>query len=502
MQNQDFVKIGIANGINKDMNKNSEVRVRMAPSPTGFFHVGSARTALYNWLFARHNNGKFILRVEDTDVARSSKEMIQVILDGLTWLGLNWDEGPYCQSKRLDIYNNYVKELLDKELAYYCYCDPEELEKEKQDAYKNKIDWRYDRRCLKLSSAERAEKERLNVPKAVRFLIPDRAVEYNDVIHGQIKREAQDIEDFIIMRPNGMPTYNLACVVDDYELGISHVIRAVEHITNTPKQIALYEALELSKPEFAHLPLILGEDKKKLSKRHGAVSIMTYRDQGFLPEVMVNFLSLLGWSPGGDKEIMKIEEIIELFTLERINPANAVFDVKKLEWMNGQYILNLTDEELAKLLKPYVVDFGWMSPAQIENKHDWFIKVCRLMKPRLKFLSEVNERGRFFFLDDFEYDENALNKYLNDKVLTLIEKFLREMQNIQNFDAQSIEQTLRGFAAANKVKTREVIHPLRIFVTGKEGGPGLFETLELIGKEVCVKRINRVLKDNRRIDDR
>lgn len=483
------------------MNKFSEVRVRMAPSPTGFFHVGSARTALYNWLFARHHKGKFILRVEDTDVTRSSEEMIQVILDGLTWLGLNWDEGPYFQSKRLDIYKSYVKKLLDKKLAYYCYCNPEELEKEKQNAYKNKIDWRYDRRCLNLSSAERAEKEKLNIPKAIRFLIPNRAVEYNDIIHGPIKREAQDIEDFIIMRPNGMPTYNLACFVDDHELGISHVIRAVEHITNTPKQIALYEVLGLSKPEFAHLPLILGEDKKKLSKRHGAVSLMWYRDRGFLPEAMVNYLSLLGWSPGDDKEIMKKDEQIQQFTLERINPANAVFDITKLEWMNGQYILNLSDEELAKSLKPYLVDFGWMNPEQIESKHDWFINVCRLMKPRLKFLSEVHERGIFFFLDDFEYDKHALNKYFNDKTLTLIKKFLPEMENIRNFDAQSIEQTLRDFAAVNKVKAREIIHPLRVFVTGKEGGPGLFETLELIGKETCVSRINRVLEERRRTDD-
>lgn len=474
----------------------------MAPSPTGFFHVGSARTALYNWLFARHHNGTFILRVEDTDVVRSSQHMMQVILDGLIWLGLNWDEGPYFQSQRLDVYTKYVKKLLDEGQAYYCYCNPKKLEKEKQAAYKNKIDWQYDRRCLKLSPAERAEKEKSNVPKAVRFLVPDHAVEYTDMIHGQITREAAAIEDFVIMRHNGIPTYNLACVVDDHDMGISHVIRAVEHITNTPKQILLYEALGFPKPEFAHLPLILGEDKKKLSKRHGAVSLMSYREQGFMPEAVVNYLALLGWSPGDDKEIMKQDELIDRFSLERINPANAVFDITKLEWMNGQYILHMSDEELLNRLKPYFIKYGLLEESTIEKKHDWLIRVCRLMKPRLKILSEINEKGRYFFLDDFQYEKDVLNRHLTKKTLTLIQTFVAELQHTENFDAQSIEQTLRTFAAANNVKTRDIIHPLRVFVTGLEGGPGLFETLELLGKKTCTRRINKVLKNYGRFDDR
>lgn len=473
----------------------------MAPSPTGFFHVGSARTALYNWLFARLHDGTFILRVEDTDVARSSEKMIRVILDGLTWLGLNWDEGPYFQSKRLDAYMTYVKKLLDSGQAYYCYCDPEELEKEKKEAYKNKIDWRYDRRCLKLSSTERDQKEKSNIPKAIRFLVPDHPVEYNDVIHGQITREAEAIEDFVIMRHNGIPTYNLACVVDDHDMGISHVIRAVEHITNTPKQLLLYEALGLPRPEFAHLPLILGEDKRKLSKRHGAVSLMWYKKQGFLPEAMVNYLALLGWSPGDDKEIMKKDELINRFSLERINPANAVFDITKLEWMNGQYILTMSDEELLNHLQPYLTTYGFVEQQEIESKHDWLIHVCRLMKPRLKTLSEINEKGRYFFLDDFEYEKDALSKHLNEKTLLLIKNFSAELHRVQNFDAQSIEQTLRNFAKKNNVKAREIIHSLRVFVTGLEGGPGLFETLDLLGKETCMRRINKVLENYGRIND-
>lgn len=470
-----------------------EVRVRMAPSPTGLFHIGSAHTALYNWLFARHNHGKFILRVEDTDIARSEQSMVQVILDGLTWLGLNWDEGPYFQSQRLNIYNNHVEKLLQKKAAYFCYCQPEELEKERKAAYKNKINWQYDRRCLNLSVQEQEKKERLNLPRAVRFLVPNKTIVFNDLIHKEIKKESKDIEDFVIMRPNGTPTYNLACVVDDYEMGISHVVRAVEHIANTPKQIVLYEALELPKPEFAHLPLILGDDKKKLSKRHGAVSLMSYKDQGFLPEAMVNFLSLLGWSPGSDREIMSIKEIIELFTLERINPANAIFDLTKLKWMNMHYILKLTDNELSTQLEPFVLNLGLMKEDEFEQRKEWFLKVCALMKPRLHILSDIDKNGRFFFREDFEYDEISLNKYLNQEATEIMKKFLPILQNISVFNAQVIEEGLRNFAAAYNLKAKDIIHPLRVFVTGKDGGPGLFETLELVGKDTCLGRINSIL---------
>ncbi len=440
------------------------------------------------------------MRVEDTDVARSSKDMIQVILDGLTWLGLNWDEGPYLQSTRIDLYLKYAKKLLEQGLAYYCFCQPEELEKERKAAYKNKIDWQYDRRCLKLSKATREEKERLKVPGALRFLIPDHGIEYNDMIHGPIKREAKDIEDFVIMRPDGTPTYNFACVVDDYEMGISHVIRGVDHITNTPKQILLYQALGISKPEFAHLPLILGPDKKRLSKRHGAVSLMSYREQGFLPEAMVNFLSLLGWSTGTDKEIMKIEEIIQSFSLERINPANAVFDITKLEWMNGQYIYSLSDEKLLELLQPYIINLGLMKAEEFNLKKAWVLKICNLMKLRLKLLSDINKIGRFFFDDNFSYDEFALNKHLNKETLNVIKRYLPVMQNIDPYTALNLEQSLRTFATDNNLKPKILIHPLRVFITGMETGPGLFETMEVLGKEVCSRRIDKILNQYGKID--
>ncbi len=473
--------------------QSKEIRVRIAPSPTGFFHVGSARTALHNWLFARHHKGKFILRVEDTDVARSSEEMISVILDGLKWLGLNWDGEIYYQSKRLDIYENYVKKLIKKGLAYYCYCDPQALEKEKKEAYKKKINWQYDRRCLKLSDDERAKKEKSKIPKAVRFLVPNNPIAYIDLIHGEIKREGQDIEDFVIMRHNNVPTYNLACVVDDHEMGISHVIRAVDHITNTPKQILLYKAFGLPKPEFAHLPLILGEDKSKLSKRHGAVSLRWYEDQGFLPDAMVNYLALLGWSPGDDKEIMERNELINRFTLEHINPANAVFDIRKLEWMNQQYIMQLQRIDFREKLKSFITGSSLMTEDEIELKKQWYMDVCDLMQPRLKKLSDIDGNGRYFFRNDFKYTNEVLDKHLNSETLGLINQYLPEVEKIQPFEAARIETKIRTYATEHNMKVSKLIHPLRVFITGSAGGPPLFDTMELIGKERCIKRIKKIL---------
>lgn len=463
----------------------------MAPSPTGYFHVGSARTALYNWLFARHHGGKFILRVEDTDVERSSEKMIEVILDGMRWLGIDWDEGPYYQSSRIPIYRKYVQTLLDNDLAYYCYCDPGDLERERQTAYKRKEDWQYDRRCLRLSQAERGEQERQKAPRVVRFLVPDTPVSYHDIIHHEITREAKDIEDLVIMRSNGMPTYNLACVVDDHEMGISHVIRAVDHITNTPKQILLFRALGLPIPEYAHLPLILGEDKSKLSKRHGAVSVTEYRDRGYLAGAMVNYLALLGWSPGDDREIMSVSDMVASFDLGRINPSNAVFDEHKLEWMNGQYIYAMSDEELCERLAPFITRFGLLNAGEIDARKEWLLKVCGLVKLRLKTLVDIRDVAGYFFVDDFEYEEEGLKKHANAETFRVLDGFLPRLAQAADYTASSIEESIRNHAKQNGIKVRQLIHPLRMSVTGKEGGPGLFEVMELIGKDKCLDRIRR-----------
>jgi nondiscriminating glutamyl-tRNA synthetase len=473
----------------------NEVRVRIAPSPTGFFHVGSARTALYNWLFARHRKGKFILRIEDTDIARSSEEMVAVILNGLKWLGIDWDEGPYYQSKRIDIYRKYIQRLIDKGSAYYCYCNPKDLEREKKAAYQRKEDWKYDRRCLHLSPAAREEKERKKIPKVVRFLVPDEPVSYTDLVHGEISREAENIDDLVIMRSNGVPTYNLACVVDDYEMGMTHVIRAVDHITNTPKQILLFKALGLPVPEYAHLPLILGKDKSKLSKRHGAISLTEYGNQGYLPEAMLNYLALLGWSPGDDREILNSAEIIEAFDIRRINPSNAIFDEQKLEWMNGQYIYNMDDEALLEHLHPFLIHFGLMPEKDFVEAKGWLVKVCSLVKLRLKKLSDINEVARYFFVEDYEFEEDGLKKHLNHNVVEMLTDFIPSLENIDNYNAQSIEDSVRSYAEVKYLKARQIIHPLRLFVTGKQGGPGLFETMELIGKGRCLNRLRRIINE-------
>ncbi len=473
----------------------------MAPSPTGFFHVGSARTALFNWLFAKYHKGKFILRVEDTDVERSSEEMIKVVLDGMTWLSMDQYEGPYYQSKRTDFYKKYVDKLIEDGKAYYCYCNPQDLAGERKAAYANKQDWKYDRRCLSLNAADKKKKEESNTPRAVRFLIPEHRVTYKDIVYGEISKDSKDIEDFVIQRANGKPTYNLACVIDDHEMKITHVIRGADHIANTPKQILLYEALNLQKPEFAHLPLILGQDKSKLSKRHGAVSLTWYQEQGFLPDAVINYLALLGWSPGDDQEVfmkdgkLDKEMLTERFTLERISSSNAVFDTTKLEWMNQQYIMQLPRSHFKDLLKPFITKYDLMTAQEMENKTDWLQEVCDLMQPRLKVLSDIDKQGRFFFKEDFKYDE-VIKKHLDEKTLTTMEKFLAEMKRIESFEQEPIELALRGFADDNSIKAKELIHPLRVFTTGNTGGPPLFATLELIGKERCMSRIEKILKQN------
>ena len=466
----------------------------MAPSPTGFFHVGSARTALFNWLFAKHHKGKFILRVEDTDVERSSDAMIDIVLEGMKWLGMGQYEGPYFQSKRMDLYKEYIKKLLDTGKAYYCYCNPDDLDKERKAAYARKEDWKYDRRCLSLSEADKKKKDQSNTPKAVRFLIPEHAVTYNDIVYGEISRDSKDIEDFIIQRANGMPTYNLACVVDDQDMRISHVIRGADHITNTPKQILLYEALDSTKPQYAHLPLILGPDKSKLSKRHGAISIMDYKKNGFRPDAVVNYLALLGWSPGDDREIMSIDQLVERFTLERINSSNAVFDATKLEWMNQQHIMQMPRTGFKEELKPFIIEAGLMTEKEIEKNVDWLQAVCDLMQVRLRVLSDIDKQGRYFFKDDFVYDQPVLEKFRDTETLEIMEKIVTALQNIEPFKTQQLETKLRNFGEDNKLKVKQWIHPLRVFTTGTKAGPPLFDTLELIGKKRCISRIEKILK--------
>lgn len=481
---------------------NQEIRVRIAPSPTGFFHIGSARTALYNWLFARHNNGKFILRIEDTDITRSSKDMTKIIFEALTWLGLDWDEGPdkggeygpYFQSERKEIYKQYAQKLIAQKNAYWCYCTAEEIEKERTEFFSKKMNWQH--RCRdKFTQDEIAHREKSGILPALRFIVPlDKKILFNDLIHGNVEKIGADVEDFVIIKSDGMPTYNFACVIDDHLMKISHIIRGVEHIANTPKQLLLYEALDFSVPQFAHLPVILGTDKKKLSKRLGARSVLDYKSEGYISEALINFLALLGWSPGSDEEIMDSRRLIELFSLERINPANAIYDETKLEWMNNHYIINRIDEKkFVELITPYVLNSGFITEEDYKKKREWVTQICLLMRPRLKILKDI-VKAKYFFTDDFEYEEKALRKYLNDASVTRVKEFKILLESLNNFKAKSIEDSLRNFCAEKGLKPKDLIHPLRVYITGTEAGPGLFETMELIGKDSCIKRISRTIE--------
>jgi len=483
----------------------------MAPSPTGFFHIGSARTALYNWLFARRYGGKFIIRVEDTDASRSSKEMIDVILDALRWLELDYDEGPekggasgpYYQSERKEQYHKYIPALIDAGHAYWCFCTSEEIAREREEAIKKTGGWQYDRRCLRLAPEEVKKRLAAGAAKTLRFRIPDeRAVAFDDLIHGRVEKQSKELEDFIIIKSDGMPTYNYACVVDDRLMAITHVIRGVEHIANTPKQVLLYEALKWPAPKFAHLPVILGPDKKKLSKRLGARSVLDYRDGGYLPETVVNILALLGWSPGGDVEIMDRKYMIENFSLDRINPSNAVFDEKRLEWMNNQYIINRLDEErFFGLAVPYLTQAGLVDAAQYGRDPEYkksVDRVCALMRPRLKVLKDITKVG-YFFGDDFEYDKSALDKHMKAETIKLVREYaadLKKMTAPGEFESEALNRHLRQFAQDRSVSPAKLIHPLRVYITGVEDGPGLFEAMELIGKKRCLERIDVVVRQS------
>ncbi len=463
----------------------SPVRVRIAPSPTGSIHIGLARSALYNWLFARHHSGKFILRIEDTDPTRSTSESTEAILEGFKWLKIDWDEGPYYQSQRFGIYRSYAERFLSNGQAYWCYCSPEELEAERQMAEKAHQAWKYPRRCFHLPADERAAFDRAGKPKALRFLVPPRIVVYEDLVHGRIEKNYLDIEDFIILRADTTPTYNFSCVIDDHEMSITDVIRGVEHIANTPKQILLYEALGFPLPRFAHLPLILGSDRKKISKRHGAVSLLEYKNLGILPEALTNFLALLGWSPGGDKEIMSLDEMVSLFSLERVNTANAVFDLKKLEWMNGEYIKMVPPARLLDELTRV-----W--PELTTYPDAYVLQVIALVRERSRTIGELKEQLVPFVLDEIPYEQDAVEKILKgaEKRIGLLHDRLTALDD---FSTSALEQALRALAEAEKIKASDLIHPCRVAVTGKRVGPPLFDALSLIGRERTLKRLGRFM---------
>lgn len=480
-----------------------KIRVRFAPSPTGALHMGSARTALFNWLFARHTGGVFILRIEDTDATRSTQASAEGILQGLRWLGLYWDEGPevggafgpYYQSQRLEYYREFAKKLEEKGLAYRCYCTPEELEARRQQAIAEGRGFKYDRKCLHLTDAQRREYESEGRPSVLRFYSSDEGETIvRDVIRGDLRFANQVLDDFVLVRSDGLPTYNFAVVVDDHLMAITHVIRGEDHISNTPRQIQVYEALGLEPPVFAHLPMILGPDRAKLSKRHGAKFIMEWADDGYLPEALVNYLALLGWSYDDSQEIFEIpDELVAKFTLERISKNPAVFDSQKLEWMNGVYLRSLSVEELARRAAPFLQQAGLLPEAMDEASQRRYEGIIQAVQPRVRTLAEIVDSTRYFFSDEIAWDPKAVAKHLHkEHVPELLSLLAQQLEQLDTFTADRLEQIFDEVCRRFELKRGDVMQPVRVAVTGGPVSPGMFETLELLGREKAVERLKLV----------
>lgn len=480
--------------MSSDLAKSDEVRVRFAPSPTGYLHVGGARTALFDWLFARHHGGKFILRIEDTDVERSSSEMVDGILEGMRWLGLDWDEGPFFQSERTERYRAAAQDLLASGHAYYCYCTPESLKERRDLAMKEKRNYKYEGTCRQLSSEQIKANEDRRLSRAVRFKVPESGIlEFPDHVFGKIEVAHEQIEDFVLLNSKNHPTYHLSVVVDDMEMRITHVIRGADHVSNTPKQILLYRAFGAEVPEFAHLPLILGPDKAKLSKRHGTTSVTAYRDMGYLPEAFRNFLALLGWSPGDNTEIMSTDELIERFSLDKINQSNAVFDIQKLDWLNRQYIGASTAERLAPLVRKALELKKLWREEFAGGQKEYFLSTIDLLKSRMLSINDFAESGQAFFTDLYGIEEAAAKKNLKEPMLReLMPMLASRVRSLGVFTLESSEQALRRLAEENQVKAGLLINAARVLLTGRAVGPPLFHIMVQLGKESTANRLERI----------
>jgi len=467
------------------------VRVRFAPSPTGSPHIGNIRTALFTWLFARKHGGVFILRIEDTDRARYVEGSVREIMDSLRWLGLDWDEGPYFQSQRLPLYREVAEKLVETGHAYRCYCTPERLEELRRQQEAAKQPTGYDRKCRYLSEQERREREAQGIPYVIRFAMPlEGETVFHDEIRGEIRFENALLDDFVMLKSDGYPTYHLASVTDDHHMGITHVIRGEEWISSTPRHVQIYQALGWELPKFAHLPMILGTDRKKLSKRHGSVQFMEYIQQGYLPEAMFNFLALLGWSSDEDRELFSREELMRRFDLSGVQENPAIFDGQKLLWMNGVYIRCKPIEELTQLCLPYLQEAGLMPEHPSPEEVTYAQRVIALEAERMKLLSEVVSLTEYFFRDTLEYEEKGVRKWLTQPyVPQMLEMLIDRYSKLEPFNVPHIETTTRAVAEELGVSAAQVIHPTRVAVSGRTVGPGLFEMIEVMGKERVLHRL-------------
>jgi len=457
-----------------------KIRTRFAPSPTGHLHIGGARTALFNWLYARHNHGTFILRIEDSDVERSTEESNKAILDGMRWLGLDWDEGPFYQSESFAKHRELAEELLAKGLAYRCYCTAEELTERRAEALKAGRPPMYDGRC-------RSAELRPDRPFAIRFRVPEGRTDFKDAIKGDISFDNSDIEDLVMIRSDGTPTYNLCVVIDDAEMGITDVIRGDDHINNTPKQILIYRALGFDVPGFAHLPMILGEDRTRLSKRHGATSVMAYRDMGILPKALVNYLARLGWSHGDD-EIFSLEELKKNFTLDNVGKSSGVFNSKKLLWLNQHYIQATAPEGLLDIFLYQLKRQGFESTDEKRT-----IKIIKTLQSRSTTMEEMALGACFYFKDKVEYQEKAARKFLKADNTELFKTLIRALSELTAWNEANIEAVFTGIMESTGLKLGKVAQPVRVALTGGTVSPGIFETIEAMGLEMVLRRLTEVL---------
>lgn len=480
-----------------------QVRTRFAPSPTGVLHVGGARTALFNYLFTKKNQGSFVLRIEDTDLERSKPEYEKDIIESLKWLGIESDEnpeiggryGPYRQREKLGAYTAYLEKLLQEDKAYYCFCSEDELEAQRQEQQSRGETPKYSGKCREMDKGEAEKRLKESQPSVIRFKVPEKKVKFRDLIRGEVEFDNSLSGDIVIAKSLTAPLYNFAVVVDDFEMKISHVIRGEEHISNTPKQIAIQEALGIASPQYAHLPLILAPDRSKLSKRHGAVSVLEYHKAGYLPETMVNFLAFLGWNPGGEREIYSLASLIKEFSLERIQKGGAIFNVQRLDYLNGFYIRQRSSEKLAELCLPYLTEAGLISPDRIDL--NFLQKVVSLHKERLKQLSEITELTGFFFKEDLEYDRELLRwkDMADQEVADSLAKLLKMLTAVRESDWTKENLANRLLPEAEKIGDRgKLLWPLRVALSGKKASAGPIEIAEVLGKEKTLKRIEKALQ--------
>jgi len=461
----------------------TKVRTRFAPSPTGDLHIGGARTAIFNWLLARHTQGAFILRIEDTDVARSTQESIQVILDAMTWLGMDWDEGPFYQTQRISLYQEAAEKLLKQGKAYRCYCTPEEVAEKREAALKAGVKPKYDRTCLSRKPPYP------DGPYAIRFLSPDEGkTGVEDLIQGHVQFDNTELDDLIILRSDGLPTYNFSVVVDDATMGITHVIRGNDHLNNTPRQIQIYQALDYPLPKFGHVSMILGPDKKKLSKRHGAQSVMEYKKMGYLPQAVVNYLVRLGWSYGDQEEFTQ-EELIEKFSLEAVGRSPAAINPGKLDWLNAQYIKRTEIGELVQRARPFMEAKGYSM-----TDLDLLRKAVLSLRERVKTLVEMAELSEFYFSEEIGYEEKAAEKFLKTDAVPLFEQIIAALAKEGVFDKGSGHRLIQEMAEHREMPLVKIAQPIRVALTGKTVSPPIDEVMETLGRERVIQRLKRVIE--------